>query len=449
MNRFPATVVALAALLIAACDTSSSLPEATGKGIIRAVNAMPASPEFRFLIEERSIDSVGYRESSTAVRYDDLEYTFNIEIRFAGESSARRVASQFIDVQADVEYTLLVSGDVTAPTVTVWEGAERTFEEGGTVFEVRFAHTAASAPTVDVYFAAPDVSPSPGSEAATLSFGEIAAPADFTAGDYVLTITAAGDPDTVLFVSNATSFAAGDALILMPFDGVAIENAPVVVRSISAGGGAVTQSDARFAPSVEFVNASLDLGAVDVYSDEALTSPIVAGLDYGEASAEVTIESGDNVFSFTPAGDPGVIALEASLPALGSSRYRIVAAGVAGSQVGFPVIPDRRSLQTQAKLSTLNASNNFDALAIYALAPDESLEDAVPVQAAARLDPQAAAGLEAGSYELYVTEFGQDTILAGPYAVDVSIGDVVDMIVLDTVDPAVLDVLFLSGGPST
>ena len=58
------------------------------------------------------------------------------------------------------------------------------------------------------------------------------------------------------------------------------------------------------------------------------------------------------------------------------------------------------------------------------------------------------ASLAAGSYDLYVTEFGEKVALAGPYRLDVAIGDVVDLIVVDTMDPTVLDVLFLSGGPT-
>ena len=178
MKRISGLFAAAAVLMLAACDTESTLPEATGKGTIRAINAMPTSPEFRLLIEERSLDTVAYRSASSPARYDDLEYTFNIEIPFAGESSVRRVASQFIDVQADKDYTLLVSGAVAAPTITLWENDERIFDEGSTVFQGYFAHAAASLGTVDYYFAAPGVAPVLGEQVATLSFGEIAAPVD-------------------------------------------------------------------------------------------------------------------------------------------------------------------------------------------------------------------------------------------------------------------------------
>jgi hypothetical protein len=38
--------------------------------------------------------------------------------------------------------------------------------------------------------------------------------------------------------------------------------------------------------------------------------------------------------------------------------------------------------------------------------------------------------------------------LAGPYRIDTALGDVVDLLIVDTIDPAVLDILFLSGGPT-
>ena len=61
-----AIVAALAVLMLAACDTGSSLPEATGKASIRAINAMPASPEFRFLIEERTLAFVAYKAAQSS-----------------------------------------------------------------------------------------------------------------------------------------------------------------------------------------------------------------------------------------------------------------------------------------------------------------------------------------------------------------------------------------------
>lgn len=448
MKRISALLAAVAVLMLAACDTGSTLPEASGKATVRAINAMSASPEFRFLIEERTLDTVAYKFSTSPERYDDLDYTFNIELFFTGESSVRRVASQFIDVQADRDYTLLVSGAAANPTITVWEGDERIFDEGGTAFAARFTHAAASLGRVDYYFSAPGVAPVLGEQVATLSFGEIAAPVDYSAGDYVLTITSAGDPESVLYVSDSTSLGAGNTLFITPFDGIATDTAPVVVRAIAAAGGGLTIPDPRFPSTVEFVNASIDLGTSDIYDDESLASPIVTAHAYRDVTEEIEIVAGSNLFFYTPAGGTGAVTLESTLPASGGVRYRVVAAGLAGALQTLGVIPDRAGVETHAKLSSLHAANNFEFLDVYAVAPGESIDDADVELSLVQLGP-ATASLTAGSYDLYVTEFQEKIVLAGPYRVDVSLGDVIDLIIIDTEDPAVLDVLFLAGGPSS
>ena len=197
MNRFWLPLLCAAAMITGACDSNSGLPEATGKASVRAINAIRTSEEFSFLIEERLISSVAYGSSTAPARYDDLDYTFNIDVVYAGESESRRIASRFIDFEAEKDYTLLVSGSLASPTLTLWEGTERSFAAEDTVFEARFAHTAASLGALDYYFADPAVAPTLGDQVATLSFGEIAAAADFAAGDFVLTVTLADDPDSI------------------------------------------------------------------------------------------------------------------------------------------------------------------------------------------------------------------------------------------------------------
>jgi hypothetical protein len=41
----------IAAATIAGCGGESALPEASGEGVIRMINAIPTSPEIGFLIE--------------------------------------------------------------------------------------------------------------------------------------------------------------------------------------------------------------------------------------------------------------------------------------------------------------------------------------------------------------------------------------------------------------
>ncbi len=449
MKRFFLLLACTGTLFLGACSNDSSLPEATGKASIRAINAIPTSEEINFLIEERLLGSVPYQGGTTPSPYDDLEYTFNFDVFYAGETAFRRVASEFIDVEAGKTYTLLISGDLASPTITVWQDDERTFGDTDTVFAAKFAHAAASLGALDYYFADATVAPALGNQVATLSFGDISTAADFAEGDSVLTITTAGDPNDVVFTSDTNTFASRNVMIFTAFDGDVSDTAPVFVRTHSDLGATFAIPDVNHPPTVEFVNASMDLGSSDIYDDEALTSLRVAGQDYRDVSAELDVALGPNTFYYTPTGDTSVVSIETALSTFGGLRYRLVATGLAGNLNSFAFIPDRRPVETSAKLLPYQASNNFAFLDLYAVEADASIDDVLPIRTALTSGlPSTAGALIAGTFDLYITDFGEKDILAGPYRIDVALGDVVDFLIVDTVDPSVLDVVFLSGGPT-
>lgn len=449
MKRTFLPLAVLGTLLLGACGSDSSLPVATGKANIRAINAIPTSQEINFLIEERLIGAAPYQGATNLAQYDDLEYTFNVDVFFAGSTSFRRVASQALDVEANRDYTFLVSGDVASPTITVWQDDARTFGDTDTVFAAQFAHASASLGNLDYYFADAGIAPALGNEIATLSFGEISTATDFQAGDLVLTITTAGNPNDVVYLSDTNTFAARDTIIFTTFDGDVSDTAPVFVRGTSNLGVSVALPDVNFPPTVQFVNGSMDLGSADIYDDEMLTSQRVANHGFRDATANLDVALGENTFYYTPAGDTSAVTIEVPLATIGGLRYRFVAIGLAGNLNSLVFIPDIRPVATQVKVLPYNASNNFAFVDLYAVEADTSIDDVLPVRAALTAGMASSPGaLPAGSFDLYLTNFGEKTVLAGPYRIDVALGDVVDFVVVDTVDPAVLDIAFLTGGPT-
>lgn len=450
MNRIKIGLLAVIAFLVSACNPQPDLPEPSGKASVRAINAIPASSAVNFSIEERGLGSIPYKGASTTARYDDFEYTFNFDVLFFGESTARRVASRDIDFQAGKDYTLLLSGELASPSITLWEGDERTFVEADTVFEARFAHAAASLGTVDYYFDDPAVTPALGNQVATLAFGEVTEPFDYGEGNYVLTITASGDPDAVLYASDNAAIGSKNAYIFTAFDGDAGDTAPAIVRAIAAQGSTFSLPDPAYPPTLHFVNASMDLGTADIYTDEALTARIVADHVYTDVTAEVSVASGDTALYYTPAGDTAAITLQAAFTLAGGLRYRVITNGVSGALNAIAFIPDRVPESTRVKLVSYQATNNFDFLDIYAVPAGESVDSNNPSRAGlGATEVSGASSLAAGSYDIYITEVQEKVVLAGPYRIDVVAGDVVDLVIVDTVDPSALDVLFLSGGPTT
>ena len=96
-------------LLLAACTGDSQLPNPTGKGWIRAINAIPGSPEIGFLIEELPLGGMVYKASAAPDKpYDDISYDFNFEILNPGDQAFTRVATQTLKVEADRDHIFVV-----------------------------------------------------------------------------------------------------------------------------------------------------------------------------------------------------------------------------------------------------------------------------------------------------------------------------------------------------
>ncbi len=305
----------------------------------------------------------------------------------------------------------------------------RTFDESDTVFAANFAHASASLGTLDYYFADATVVPALGSQVATLSFGEMSDTADYAEGNYVLTITTAGDPNDVVFISGTTSYTARDTFLLTSFDGDLNDTAPVFVRAFGGSGGTAAIPDVNFPPTIQFLNASMDLGASDIYDDEMLTSLRVANHDFLDVSAELDIAVGTLNLFYTPTGDTSAISLESTFTAFGGIRYRTVATGMAGSLAAVTSVPDIAPVETHAKILPFQASNNFPFLDLYVVAPDVPIDDVAPIRRALASGEVSLSGaLPAGTYDIYVTETGEKVVLAGPYRVTAAIGDVVDLL---------------------
>ncbi len=438
----------VAALLVAACDSGSSLPEATGKGSIRAINAMASAPEVSFLIEERSLGTADFRQATSLVEYDDLTYTFNFETFFAGDTALTRFATRNLDVVADMDYIMVLTGSLANASVLLWETPQRAFTATDTVFEARFAHTSESLGTVDYYFAAPGTAPVLGEEIATLAFGEISGVADYAAGDYVLTVTAGDDPTDILFQSDTTTLVAATQYTISTFDGGPNTFAPIIARAYPTTASVLTFADSNYPATVEFINGSLDLGTVDIYDDETQTSLVVDDLAHKGISAELNLVAGNNEISYTPSDVNSPVLIEATVNFFKGIRGRVVSVGETDTLRAVAYNPDRRGVDTHAKLQIFSATSNFSFVSVFAIEPDAVLDTQAPILSS--LTSGAASAnlpLAPGSYDLYLRETLGTENLAVPLRIDVEIGDVVHAIIYDNVDPAIVDFELLPINP--
>ncbi|NCF59731.1 MAG: hypothetical protein GWP64_07720 [Gammaproteobacteria bacterium] len=430
----------IVAFAIGACGSDSSLPVATGKASIRMINAIPTSPEIGFLIEERALDAVRYKSNSSPESWDDLEYTFNFEIIRPFEDELTRIASQFLDVTREIEYTFLVRGSLDAAVVDVWQIPERSFSGSETIFEMRVGNAADALGLVDVYVGLEGVDPVLGAQVASLAPGEVSAPTDIEEDVYVVTITAAGDPANILFQSVPTRILANQSVIVTAFAGDANDTAPVTVRLFNQLGASSAVTDARFPPTARLIHATSDLGTSDVYDDAALQNRIVADLAFGDITGDIDVAVGEVPITATAPGNVGAILLEDTLTTFAGSRLNYYLTVLSDEVVGSQVFVDRRPVETIARLTFFHSAINHELVDLYVVDAGTTIDDVFPRLITATYGLQASEiRLDAGSYEIYVTTAGEKTILDGPVSLEVALGDVFEAVLLDRVDPSLAE----------
>ncbi len=439
---FRALIVAvLAAAILGGC-AETSLPEATGKGTINMINAMPASPSVGFLIEERVLGSVGYKVAHGPQPFDDLTYNFNFEYLVPGGTAPIRTATVSLDVIADNEHTFVLTGSVTAPDVTIWERPQRDWDGTETVFEAAIAHISPALGDVDVYFATTGTPPVLGEERAKLSFGERMPEIDLENGEYEFIITARDDPATILYQSGPVTYSARISYVQAIFDADASITGNISVRSISTLGLSSELPDVNSMPTVRTLHAAFGTENIDIYRDDDFTAPIFSNLGFGETTGDLSVPSGGANYTYTAVANPGAIIDEALLVLLQGQRTSSFLAGLAGTELlRIILIDNRRSIETHAKLRLVQAAANFESMDLYLVDTGTDIADVDPLAAGLTFTFVSDFGPTIpGNYDLILTLPGEKTLIAGPIRVDLVNGDVVELLIIDTVDPMIAEV---------
>ncbi len=431
---------AISGVLLSGC-AKTDRQEASGKGVLVAINAIVDAPDVAFRIEERSLGAVAFGNATPVNRYDDLTYIFNYDAPQAGTSEFTRLASRQLKVERDIFYLFALGGSLASPQIFLWEDAVRQWADTDTVFELAFANLSNDLGAVDVYFAAPGIAPALGNAIATLAYGERLATAEFAAGDYELIITPQGDTQTLLYTSGTRTFNAASSDTIVLFDADPSRNGNATVRLVGRAGTSVDIGDPRFAPTMTVLHAAIEIGNVDVAENGNFTNLIVSNLAFAEQGVNPQLTPGLNSYEFTDTGNQGASLAEEELNVTSGSNYRLTLVGPASSPDVLAAPNLRRPFATSGRISAQHAAAAISIVDIYLLETGASLDDNipffgfVPFKASAPLS-----SVKAGSYEVTVTPGGEKTAIAGPVALDISNGQVVELYILETADPNVAEI---------
>lgn len=441
MKRTFLLIACLGALILTACTSDSSLPTPSGKGSIRALNAIPASPDTRFLIEERLLGSLGYNQSTTQTRFDDFEYNFNFEVFLPGASNPDRVATFAHKLEADRNDIFVLTGDTLSPTISVWSTPSREWTETDTVLEVRFAHLIVNEDDIDIYLDEAVTPAVAANKVATLSYGQISDVSDVAEGTYTVTITVAGDIDAVLYQSGEVNLFARSTQVVAAIAGDENDASPVIINVMSDVSNDRIFPDASAEQTVRFFHAARALPATDIFDDEILTSLKVSNLEYGNATGDVAVSTEAETYYYTPTGSTATILHEATYQTPLGRHSNLYVIGPADDYLSYAFLPDRASVSVYAKVQFFNAALDTGTVDVYIKVADDPLvdEDRPSIFALRYPSPSTIQALGTGSYDIYITPLTENTIVAGPLRLDVVNGDIVDLILLDTDTPGVID----------
>ncbi|MBT8086030.1 MAG: DUF4397 domain-containing protein [Woeseia sp.] len=449
MNRFFRSlfVVALAIGVVSGCSESDR-PEASGKAALLAINGIVDAPDATFLIEERSLGATSFGNATQASRYDDLSYTFNFDIFVPGEASRRRLASQTLDVVRDKAYLFVLGGSIAAPSIYLFEEDERLWDGTETVFELSLVHANNTLGAIDVYFAEPGVAPVAGNEIASVNLGERVPKAEYATGEYVLTVTAAGEPQTILYTSETRTWTPARTDTVVILDSNPSRTGGVTASLITAAGGSVLLTDPRFPPAARVLHAAEGVGNIDLAENSDFDNLIASNLAFAELTGDLPLTAGTNTYTFTDAGNQGAPLVEEEFTISAGANQTLTLVGPPGEPDILATVSVRRPFAASGRLNFVNAASSFEAVDIYLLDAGTAIdEEAAYFSFAEFKSAVPLAAVEAKDYELTITLFGEKTVLAGPIPLAISNRELLEIFILDTADPSVAQVKIIRYGP--
>lgn len=426
-------------LTLAGCGGSGV--EDPPNGSIRALNLSINQPEVDFLREERTVASLAYKGSSPFLSVDQDQYDFNIEVTPAGASEPNRIFSFSFDVEAETEYTFIITDLGASVTVETLTQVPFTGDDAQT----RFLHRADAAGAVDVYVEAPGSNIPGAAPWGTAAPGAALDPRTQAPGDYVVTLTEVGNPANVLFASQTFALTEGDDLILVAADsaGGVSEPLSVLVLTNQTTNAELFSENAQ--SQVRVIHSALPVGPVDVVFDDDFAMPFAGNVAPGTVTPYGAVVAGNPNLKITPAGNPGVLEVDEEFGALPGRFLTLLLTGETGQVTGRVSVDRPISYPGLARVQILNgATGPGTAVNLYLVPPGTDVADVTATIAAvsqgATTDYR---NFEPGDYELIVTTLTADEVIGGPTPVTLTDGGVYGAVVIDgATEPNVEIVLF-------
>jgi hypothetical protein len=336
-----------------------------------------------------------------------------------GTSRPTVIGPARVNLEAGRRYAVLAVNRVSAIEPLIITRDSTPVPAGSVRLQV--VHAAPAAPRVSVYVTAPNANLASSAPAGTFSFKESFGPVNVAAGEYQIRVTPAGTPGTVVFDSGPVRLDAGGDLLISAVQNTATGASPITLLATTTSGARLELLDRAAPARVRVVHASPDAPPVDVVVNNDFTNPLVRALAFPTATPFVSVPGGTYNVKVTPAGNRGVIVIDANPTFAAGGEFSVFAVGRLAAIEPLVLRDDRRRVATQARVRILHASPTAGAVDLYVVAPGASIAQATPAFSAVPFKANTGyVNLAAGRYDVVVTPTGSKTAAIGPATINVA-----------------------------
>jgi hypothetical protein len=454
--RRVAPLLLLCIALVGCDDLSDSLNR---EGDIQTLHAIPDVGQTSYFLRDFVQAILDYSDSTNFLRVATGNYPVRFITDAVNDNEPRTLLEFNAIVEADQQYTYVLTGTSAAPGLTTWQRDLRSFEDD-TVLATQYGHVARTSAgpvgPLDFYLEAAGANLPGATPRASLSYGEALADVDLAPGvDYVLTLTTQGNVADILYQSSPVELTGATNVLFAALDGAGVGTAPFFVRVL---GDPLTFAlpDALSPPQLRAVHASQDTGAVDYFiDDEMLTSAFITNVSFKEVTGYQpnAPEGADLELDVTLTGDTNVLA-EGLLTLVNGRQNSVYLVGTNALPSTDQLFDDNRRLADFAKLRIYSGVTNYSSVDVY-LVPDGAdytlffpTVPSLPFAADTdylEFDPDADPETPVvDAYDVYVTAANSpSTLLAGPVDAALAAGDVSGIVIVDTDTTDTVDLVLL------
>lgn len=349
MNIFNKTTVALNRYLVVgsccllALTGCGSDSDDDDTGYVNFYNASKNSPALFLTVDEDLDDD---SDDHIEVTFNSVEYSkalgnfqiatddYAIELGWQDEDSATRDNLQLIyegsiDVNEDDIQFIVISEDVTAPVVNIYN-VERIDDDDDIdddLFNLRVLNIHPESEPVDVYMSTSDQTFNEAQLLGSYNYTELSENAKFDQDEYIFYITLAGSTD-ILYTSNDESFGFPSQYVMVVRENVGAGQSPYTIDKVSNSSTVElldAESEAQFSAYNGIkVHELLPnyTGTFDIFINGVDEEAEVSDLAISETSQAITLDKGD--YSLDLILDDGTALLRSHLFSLTENASRTV-----------------------------------------------------------------------------------------------------------------------------